>query len=226
MTAFKKFDPHAFLERERLAPDSTETLAALATLPGGPLENEIRGIASEIVSQCNTGAVPKRIETDRDDDAVEHGLDHLGKSQSLPPTPAKAAKLAKVLLPIPAYRSVFERLEGRCPDFVETGRWRQAVEDGRQFLASWGEQAQAFGWTARELFGLHTPPERPAASYSRLSRYDETGLIWLLRGRPVIALTEATAAIQSATGVLSYRKLNKPPLGPICDSLDDWGTIV
>ena len=23
MTAFKKFDPHAFLERERLAPDST-----------------------------------------------------------------------------------------------------------------------------------------------------------------------------------------------------------
>ena len=87
----------------------------------------------------------------------------------------------------------------RCPDFVETRRWRQAVGDGQQFLASWSEQANAFGWTARELFGLHTAPERPAANYSRLSRYDETGLIWLLRGRLVVALTATTAAIQGAT---------------------------
>ena len=101
----------------------------------------------------------------------------------------------------------------RCPDLVEPERWQQAVEDGRQFLASWSEQANAFGWTARELFGLHTPPERPAANYRRLSRYDETGLIWLLRGRPVVALTETTAAIQGATGILTYRKLNKPALG-------------
>ena len=51
MTAFKKFDPHAFLERERLAPDSTTagqplepdsttTLATLATLAGQRSENE------------------------------------------------------------------------------------------------------------------------------------------------------------------------------------------
>ena len=39
--------------------------------------------------------------------------------------------------------------------------------------------------------------------FSRLSRYDETGLIWLLQGRPVVALTEATAAIQSSTGALT-----------------------
>lgn len=77
------------------------------------------------------------------------------------------------------------------------------------------------GWTARQLFGLHTPPERCAASYRRLSRYDETGLIWLLRGRGVVALTETTAAIQSATAILIYRKLNKPALGPLGDSLDD-----
>jgi hypothetical protein len=44
-----------------------------------------------------------------------------------------------------------------------------------------------------------------------------------LRGRPVIALTETTAAIKGATGVLSYRKLNKPALGPLGDSLDDMG---
>jgi hypothetical protein len=73
------------------------------------------------------------------------------------------------------------------------------------------------------LFGLHTPPERPAANYRRLSRYDETGLIWLLRGRPVVALTATTAVIQGATGILTYRKLNKPALGPLGDSLDDIG---
>jgi hypothetical protein len=95
--------------------------------------------------------------------------------------------------------------------------------DGQRFLASWGAQAHAFGWTGRELFGLHTAPERPAANYSRLSRYDETGLIWLLRGRAVIALTETTAAIQGATALLTYRKLNKPALGPLGDSLDDMG---
>ena len=121
------------------------------------------------------------------------------------------------------YESTFRALERRCPDLVDSERWQQAVEDGRQFLAEWGEQAHAFGWTARELFGLHTPPELCAASYRRLSRYDETGLIWLLRGRGVIALTETTAAIQSTTAILIYRKLNKPALGPLGDSLDDMG---
>ena len=60
------------------------------------------------------------------------------------------------------------------------------------------EQAEALGWTAKHLFGLHKPPNRPHPSYSRLSRYDETGLIWLFGGREVVALTEATAAIRPA----------------------------
>jgi len=109
-------------------------------------------------------------------------------------------------------------LERRCPDYVEANRWWQAVEDGRRFLARWGEQAAALGWTSRDLFGLHEPPEKPHPSYRRLSRYDQTGLIWLLAGRPVVALTEATAAIQSSTGAISaittYRRHNKPALAP------------
>jgi hypothetical protein len=50
------------------------------------------------------------------------------------------------------------------------------------------------------------------------------GLIWLLTGRAVVAMTETTAAIQGATSLLTYRKLNKPALGPLGDSLDDMGT--
>jgi hypothetical protein len=120
------------------------------------------------------------------------------------------------------YARVHFALEARCPDHVPVERWQNAVDDGRVFLARWDEQAEALGWTARDLFGLHTPPEKPRPSYWRLSRYDATGLIWLLCGREVVALTEATAAIQNPTGAVTiYRRHNKPALGPVGDSLDD-----
>jgi hypothetical protein len=132
-----------------------------------------------------------------------------------PPKPPKPPKVGP-------YGSTFAALEARCPDLVPPERWQVAVEDGRRFLARWGEQAEALGWTARDLFGLHMPPAQPHPSYSRLSRYDETGLIWLLQGREVVALTEATAAIQNPTGaIIVFRKHNKPSLGPVGDSLDD-----
>jgi hypothetical protein len=115
----------------------------------------------------------------------------------------------------------FAELERRCPDHVEPARWQQALQDGRRFLAEWGEQAEALGWTARDLFGLHEVPANPHLTYQRLSRYDCTGLIWLLRGCPVVALTEETAAIKMRTGsITSYRRRNKPAYGPLGDSLD------
>jgi hypothetical protein len=92
MTAFKKFDPHAFLERERLAPDSTITLATLASLAGQPLENEIRTTPNKMSQWDNGTVTAKSIEIRGDDHTVEHGLD---KNQSLTPTPAKVAKVAK-----------------------------------------------------------------------------------------------------------------------------------
>jgi hypothetical protein len=61
------------------------------------------------------------------------------------------------------------------------------------------------------------------AETARASRYDATGLKWLLCGRAVVALTATEAAIQGATGVLLYRKLRKLARGPVGDSLDDWG---
>src|SRR5262249_35268333 len=51
----------------------------------------------------------------------------------------------------------FTALEARCPDHVPAMRWQHAVEDGRRFLATWGEQAEALAWTARHLFALHHP---------------------------------------------------------------------
>jgi hypothetical protein len=97
--------------------------------------------------------------------------------------------------------SYLSELEGRCPDFVPVARWQLAVEDGRRFLAQWGAQAEALGWTPDDLFGLH-----PAAP---LARYDHMGLVWTLRGSKVVALTEDTATIRMPSGSLLqfYRKL-------------------
>ena len=117
----------------------------------------------------------------------------------------------------------FSALEARCPDHVPVERWEQAVEAAKRFLAKWGTQAEALGWKSADLFGLAPLPERPHPSYRRLSRYDCTGLIWLLQGRPVVALTEATAAIENPTGNITvYRKHNKPALRPVGDSLEDF----
>ena len=40
--------------------------------------------------------------------------------------------------------------------------------------------------------------------------------------KAVVALTETTAAIQNSSGAITtYRRHNKPALGPVGDSLDD-----
>jgi hypothetical protein len=72
------------------------------------------------------------------------------------------------------------------------------------------------------VFGLAPVPEKPRGNYRRLSRYDLTGLVWLLRGQPIIALTDTSASIRERSGnVTVYRRYNKPALGPLGDSLGD-----
>jgi hypothetical protein len=121
------------------------------------------------------------------------------------------------------YRQVFTALQQRCPEHIEVLDWRCTIEDGRRFLARWGERAEAVGWTAPDLFGLHAVPDNPAPTYRRLSRYDQTGLIWLLRGRQVVALNGGAAAVENSTGAITvYGKRNKPAIGPLGDSLEEF----
>jgi hypothetical protein len=124
---------------------------------------------------------------------------------------------------ISRFGRTFSKLERRCPARVDPDRWQQAIEDGRRFLAEWGDKAELLGWTARDLFGLHEVPTDPHPSYQRLSRYDCTGLVWLLQDCRVVALTDATAAIKMPTGnITTYRKHNKPAFGPLGDSTEDF----
>jgi hypothetical protein len=120
-----------------------------------------------------------------------------------------------------SYASALAALRAECPAHVDAADWQQAIEDGHRFATQWGKQAEALGWATADLFGLHTPPETPSPNYRRLARYDQTGLIWLLHGRRVVELTKDKAVIETATGTVSYRRYNKPALGPLGDSLDD-----
>jgi hypothetical protein len=121
-----------------------------------------------------------------------------------------------------SYASAVAALRAECPAYVDAADWQQAIEDGHRFVTQWGKQAEALSWSPAELFGLHIPPEKPAPNYRRLARYDQTGLIWLLHGRRVVELTKDRAVIETATGTVSYRRYNKPALGPLGDSLDDF----
>jgi hypothetical protein len=112
-----------------------------------------------------------------------------------------------VLLRRGTYSQALAALHAERPAYVDAADWQQAIEDAHGFVTQWGKQAVALGWAPADLFGLHTPPEKPAPNYRRLSRYDQTGLIWLLHGRRVVALTKNTAVIQTANCTVSYDRL-------------------
>jgi hypothetical protein len=134
-------------------------------------------------------------------------------SEISPPLNSLTSLISHLPAPEPhPFARVLDARERRLPDYVAPERWQQCLLDARYFLLAWGDQAQALGWTAAELFGLHKPPANPHPSYCRLSRYDHTGLIWHLTGSRVVALTDDTAAIESRTtgNVLIYRKARKP----------------
>ncbi len=78
------------------------------------------------------------------------------------------------------------------PDCFSVERWRYIVDDADAFLKQWGVAAANLGWSAHDLFGVH-----PAAP---VVRFDAMGLIPLLHGNPVIALTETTATLRGSSG--------------------------
>jgi hypothetical protein len=104
---------------------------------------------------------------------------------------------------VPAvYIEAYVALHDGLPAYVEPRRWSRALDDCRTFMARWGDQAAALGWTVEDLFGLAEVPERPHATFSRLSRVDQAGLLWLLRGNEVVALTATSATIRGKRGSL------------------------
>jgi hypothetical protein len=207
---FTKFDPFSFLENGEGTDVPANPANAAKVLPQtdqGPSDTlaPLAALAEPNPASQNIAPAEWTDSLERRPTLVEHDA-RAGKRKNEPPYERMLAALCK-----------------RRPDLVEDNRWHQAIADSIAFVAQWGEQAAALGWTARDLFGLADVPDKPAPSFQRLSRYDQTGLVWLLQGRRVVTLTKDTAVIETANGTLSYRRYNKPALGPLGDSLDDMG---
>jgi hypothetical protein len=98
-----------------------------------------------------------------------------------------------------AYDDAFVRLSLHLPSGIPARRWRLFLSDATRFLNRWGPAAEGLGWTADDLFGLH--PTAPMA------RYDCMGMLWMLRGHRVTALTDKLARISD--GLTFYRRPSK-----------------
>jgi len=83
--------------------------------------------------------------------------------------------------------------------------WQQLIVDTERFLDDWAQQAAALGWPAWELFGCHR-----RAPWARI---DGMGLVLLLHGDPLAALTATEAVIRRASGAhQTWRRKQHDPL--------------
>ena len=91
------------------------------------------------------------------------------------------------------------------PDGASPERWQTLLDDAMGFVEAWGVQAAKLGWKTVDVFGVNrTKP---------FVRLDAAGLVRLLDGRPVVALTESQAAIQGrGHSRLTFRR---KPLGTV-----------
>jgi len=85
--------------------------------------------------------------------------------------------------------------------------WQQLIVDAERFLDGWGLQAARLGWVGWELFGC--------CRHARWHRLDGMGLVLLVRGKEIAALTQAEAVIRTQTGAhQTYRRKPSDPLHP------------
>jgi hypothetical protein len=214
MATFRRFDPYAALAEDR-QPQSLATLAGLA------------GAAPHLENHTDAPTTPDSTSTNQ--------------NQNRRGDAAKAAKPAKVIEPMAApiwgkveeeraaiiehdggiprtWAEGFARLDpDRPPGDVPSQRWRRFVDDVGRFLDNpFCAIATALGWGSYDLFGCDR--DRPFA------RIDQAGLLWLLSGDKLIALSENTATIETRTGVRqTYRCKPRHPGHVLAWELADGG---
>lgn len=82
--------------------------------------------------------------------------------------------------------------------------WRQLLDNTIIFIDRWARAAHGLGWDAIDIWGCHR--HRP------IERVDGAGVLWLLRGNAIVAMSETAASIRTQTGVVQnyYRKRRRP----------------
>jgi hypothetical protein len=102
----------------------------------------------------------------------------------------EAAQERRGPIPIDWVQGVAYLDPDRPPNDVPRHRWRQFVDDCKNFLSSlehWAERAARLGWDAMALFGC--APKRP------LDYFGSAGLLWAINGGRLVELHRDWAVI-------------------------------
>ena len=130
----------------------------------------------------------------------------LEATPKLPPDVVALLKATKPdLLRILAGREAAKAtLDAKAPPDCSAERWSKALHGLQSFVSKgWGDQAALLGWTTVELYRV--PP--------LWSRIDLTGAAFLIGGRRVIAVTEASILIETPSGSrLKFRRVGREHL--------------
>jgi hypothetical protein len=119
----------------------------------------------------------------------------------------RAGMPAPVGVPTGWIRGVSRLPELPCPVRFPAAKWLQVITDAAVFLDRWAAHAAALGWPAWELFGCHR-----RAPWGRIQGM---GLVLLLQGDEIAALTANEAVIRRPTGAhQTYRRKPADPLHP------------
>jgi hypothetical protein len=131
--------------------------------------------------------------TDRDPRAPESPTSALHPSPD--PETATSARIRVLDEPdqLRKWRAGIARIDrDRPPKSYLLADWHRHLADAETFLPQWGAVAADLGWTTLDLFGVHATA--PFVNYSA------AGLVPMLRGSLVIAMTEASATMQKPAG--------------------------
>jgi hypothetical protein len=182
MAAFRRFDPYAALAENRDRGGAPPKVANPAKVKGG----EARAFATFATF---TAPILETENAARWGEAEEERAAIVEYDGGIPR----------------AWAEGFARLDpDRSPDDVSLRRWQRFVDDVGVFLDRWAAYAAALGWGPHDLFGCDR--DRPFA------RLDQAGLLWLLNGDKLVALTENTATIETRTG--GRQTYRRKPSGP------------
>jgi hypothetical protein len=161
-------------------------------------------LADQALADIRAGARPGPSVTRYDQNDINDERDN--------PATSKEGETA----PEPAHEwtdGVAQLMRMSTPDAVPPKAWAQLASDSKRFLSEWAEQAFRLGWTVHDLWGCHET--RP---YDRL---DYAGLLWLLDGHEIGAMTADAATIKFLNGRFqTYRRRLIPTDGVLAWDLN------
>jgi hypothetical protein len=121
------------------------------------------------------------------------------------PLPESPRVPAPAGVPAEWVQGVARLAEMPCPARFPAATWAQLVTDAAAFLQEWAPAARRLGWPAWELFGCHR--------HAPWGRIQAMGLVLLLQGDEIAALTATEAVIRTSTGAhQTYRRKPTDPL--------------